>query len=114
MQRDHYQAILNLPIMNWTSLPSILNTLTSHLLSLESMGVNLEAIGGFLVCIVQEKMVGDLVQKWEEEIASDTTYSTDRLLKFLDVKAKASMANGVNASTAKNPSNTSSWRNTRP
>ena len=93
----------------------ILNKLASHLLSLESAGVDVEALGGFIACIVQEKMVKDLLLKWEEEIAADVAYSTERLLKFLDMKAKASMANGtINASATKNTSSTSGWKDARP
>lgn len=53
---EHYTAILDMPDFKWPELPAWHNKLHSHVRSLESMGLDLEANAGFLTTIVQRKM----------------------------------------------------------
>jgi hypothetical protein len=61
-------------------------------MSLESLGVDIEELGGLLNTIVIEKMSKDLGSKYEELCTDDQKYSTRKLIKYLETKAKAATA----------------------
>jgi hypothetical protein len=97
--RDHYQGIIALPAITWATVSSVLNSLQSHVMSLESLGVQIEEIGGLLNTIVIEKMSKDLGSKYEEICAEDQNYSTRKLLEYLETKAKAATADTSNGNS---------------
>ena len=101
VQRDHFNGIIDLPYCQLNTLPTWLNSLYSHLQSLESTGIDTEANSGFICCIVQKKLPNVLQSKYEEEIANETNFSTKRLIEFLEVKAKSQLSTQTNASDAR-------------
>ena len=89
IQRDHFYAILEMKDFNYQNMGTWLNQYMTHVRSLESQGVDIEANSGFLVSIAQKRMPMGLYTKWEEEIANETRFSARRLFDFLEIKAKA-------------------------
>jgi hypothetical protein len=71
-------------------------------MSLESLGVDIEELGGLLNTIVIKKMSKDLGSKYEELYTDDQKYSTRTLIEYLETKAKAATADPSNR-TSKGP-----------
>jgi hypothetical protein len=69
------------------------------MMSLESLGVNIEELGGLLNTIVIKKMSKDLGSKYEELCTNDQKYSTRKLIEYLEMKAKAGTANTSNGTS---------------
>jgi hypothetical protein len=68
-------------------------------MSLESLGVDIEELGGLLNTIVIEKMSKDLGSKYEELCTDDQKYSTRKLIEYLETKAKAATAETSNGTS---------------
>jgi hypothetical protein len=68
-------------------------------MSLESLGVDIEELGGLLNTIVIEKMSKDLGSKYEELCTDDQKYSTRKLNEYLETKAKAATADTSNGTS---------------
>ena len=92
IQRDHYNGILDMPSFQWKELPTWMTTFMTHIRTLESLGLDVEANSGFIVCIAQKRMPQSLNQKWEEEITATNRFSARTLFTFLETKAKACVA----------------------
>ena len=87
IQRDHLYALLDMGSFTYATMGTWLNQYMTHVRSLESQGIDIEANSGFLVSIAQKRMPVGLYQKWEEEITNDTRFSAKKLFAFMDKKA---------------------------
>jgi hypothetical protein len=96
---DHYQSIIALPAIIWSTVSSVLNSLQSHIMFLKSLGVDIEELGGLINMIVIDKMSIDLGSKHEELSSEDQKYSTGKLLQYLETKAKAATADASNSNS---------------
>ena len=56
IQRDYYYSLYDLPSFQWSSISTWVNKFTTHIRSLESIGVDIEANSGFIVTLAQRKM----------------------------------------------------------
>jgi hypothetical protein len=93
--KDHYQSIIALPGITWATVNNVLNSLQSHMMSLESLG----ELGGLLNTIVIEKISKDLGSKYEKLCTDDHKYSTRKLIEYLETKAKAATADTSNGTS---------------
>ena len=91
IQRDHYNGLLEMQPFSWAQLPAWFNTYMTHVRTLESLGLDIAANSGFLVCLGQKCMPSPLYQKWEEEITNDTRFSAQKFFNFLEMKSKSTV-----------------------
>lgn len=86
---NHIKSIFNLkPIReDSTCIRLLVDTLTSNLRSLESLGEPTEHWDSLIIYILLEKLDSDLVKDWDKESRGQSSRSLQDLLKFLQDRA---------------------------
>ena len=85
--------ILELPEFKSSTMKGFLNKMESALRSMEEYAVDPEGLAPLLVPLVEQKMPREILSKWREEIKSEDSFSTRRLISFLHERVECLPSN---------------------
>ena len=85
--------ILELPEFKSSTMKGFLNKMESALRSMEEYAVDPENLAPLLVPFVEQKMPREILSKWREEIKSEDSFSTRRLISFLHERVECLPSN---------------------